>query len=54
MTISNPHNPSGRVWTREELSRIAKLTEKYGIFVISDEIHADFVAKEKGLSLIHI
>lgn len=48
MTISNPHNPSGRVWTREELSRIAKLTEKYGIFVISDEIHADFVAKEKG------
>lgn len=48
MTISNPHNPSGRVWSREELERIAKLAEKYGIFVVSDEIHADFIAKEKG------
>jgi len=48
MTISNPHNPSGRVWTREELAKVAELAEKYGAFVISDEIHADFIAKEKG------
>ena len=48
MTISNPHNPSGRVWTREELGRIAELAEKYGVFVVSDEIHADFIAKDKG------
>lgn len=47
MTISNPHNPSGRVWTREELERIAQLAEKYGIFLVSDEIHADFVSKER-------
>lgn len=48
MTISNPHNPSGRVWSREELGKIAELTEKYNVFVVSDEIHADFIAKEKG------
>lgn len=48
MTISNPHNPSGRVWTRDELAKVAELAEKYGAFVISDEIHADFIAKEKG------
>ncbi len=48
LTISNPHNPSGRIWSREELSRIAELAEKYGIFVVSDEIHADFIAKDKG------
>lgn len=46
--ISNPHNPSGRVWTKEELRRIAGLAEKYGAFVISDEIHADFISRETG------
>lgn len=48
LTISNPHNPTGRVWTREELARIAELAEKYNVYVISDEIHADLVSKDKG------
>lgn len=37
----NPHNPTGRVWRREELERIAAIAERYGLWVISDEIHCD-------------
>jgi len=39
----SPHNPGGRVWTRQELQTLAKIVQKYGIRVISDEIHADFI-----------
>ncbi|MDE7453125.1 MAG: pyridoxal phosphate-dependent aminotransferase [Clostridia bacterium] len=41
--LCNPHNPVGRVWTREELRRLGDVCLKHGVFVISDEIHADFV-----------
>ncbi len=41
MILCNPHNPGGRVWKKEELQRIASLCLKHGVFVISDEIHAD-------------
>ena len=41
--LCNPHNPVGRVWTREELEKVLRICEKYGVFVISDEIHADFI-----------
>lgn len=41
MILSNPHNPVGTVWGREELSRIAEICHKNGVTVISDEIHAD-------------
>ena len=41
--LCNPHNPVGRVWTREELLRLGDICEKYGVIVVSDEIHADFV-----------
>ncbi len=39
--LCNPHNPTGRVFTEEELERIAGLCEKYGVTIISDEIHCD-------------
>lgn len=39
--LSNPHNPGGRVWTPEELQKIAELAKKHGTMVISDEIHGD-------------
>lgn len=42
MLLCNPHNPTGRVWTREELRRIGGLCLKYNVFVISDEIHCEF------------
>ena len=41
--LCNPHNPVGRVWTKEELLRLGDICEKYGVIVVSDEIHADFV-----------
>lgn len=39
--LSNPHNPGGRVWTQEELAKIAEICYANGTLVISDEIHAD-------------
>ena len=41
MILCNPHNPVGRVWERDELQRIAELCLKYGVTVLSDEIHCD-------------
>lgn len=41
--LCSPHNPVGRVWTREELEKIADICIKYNVIVISDEIHEDFV-----------
>ncbi len=37
----NPHNPTGRMWTREELTRAAEIMERYNLWVVSDEIHCD-------------
>lgn len=45
--LCNPHNPVGRVWTKEELERLGDICLKHGVFVVSDEIHADFVFERK-------
>lgn len=39
----NPHNPSGRVWSEEELQRVAAIVEKNDLWIISDEIHCDLL-----------
>ena len=41
--LCNPHNPVGRVWTREELLRMGEICISNGVFVVSDEIHCEFV-----------
>jgi cysteine-S-conjugate beta-lyase len=41
--LCNPHNPGGRVWTKEELHRFASVCEKYNVTIISDEVHADMI-----------
>ena len=41
MIFCNPHNPVGRIWTREELSLVGALARKHGVTVISDEIHCE-------------
>ena len=41
LILSNPHNPGGIAWDKETLCRLASICHKYGIIVISDEIHAD-------------
>lgn len=43
LIISNPHNPVGRVWTKEELKTVGDICLKHNVVVISDEIHADLV-----------
>ena len=41
--LCNPHNPSGRVWTREELQRMYDICQKHGVKVVSDEIHCELI-----------
>jgi cystathionine beta-lyase len=41
--LCSPHNPTGRVWTREELTRMGEICVKHNVIVVSDEIHEDFV-----------
>jgi cystathionine beta-lyase len=41
--LCSPHNPVGRVWTREELIKLGDICVKHGVLVVSDEIHADFI-----------
>lgn len=43
LLLCNPHNPAGRVWTREELARIGEICQKNGVRVIADEIHCELV-----------
>lgn len=43
LLLCNPHNPAGRVWTREELLRIGEICQKHGVRVIADEIHCELV-----------
>lgn len=39
--LCSPHNPGGRIWTPAELKRMLEICQKYGVLVVSDEIHAD-------------
>ncbi|MDQ6421541.1 MalY/PatB family protein [Paenibacillus sp. LHD-117] len=41
LLLCSPHNPGGRVWEREELQRLGELCIRYGVTVVSDEIHCD-------------
>lgn len=45
--LCNPHNPVGRAWSEEELLRIIDICKRHNVFIISDEIHGDFVYNAK-------
>lgn len=45
--LCNPHNPVGRVWTKDELIKLGNICLKHNVIVVSDEIHADFSFKIK-------
>lgn len=49
--LCNPHNPSGRVWTKEELTRIGELCYQYNCLILSDEIHSDLILKNKHVPI---
>lgn len=48
LILCNPHNPAGKVWAGEELVKIGALCKKYGVTVLSDEIHCDLTEPNVG------
>lgn len=50
--LCSPHNPIGRVWTKNELDKIIKICKKYNVFIISDEVHCDFAWSIKHTCLL--
>ena len=52
LLLCNPHNPIGRVWTREELLRATQLADQYDVTIVSDEIHGDFIYEPHHLNSI--
>ena len=43
--LCNPHNPGGKVWSKEDLTKMAALCQQYNVLVLSDEIHSDLIFK---------
>lgn len=52
MLFCNPHNPVGRVWTYDEVFRVAQICERHGVLLVSDEIHGDLIMGERPLSSV--
>ena len=50
MLLCNPQNPGGKIWSHEDLAHVAELCRKYGVTVVSDEIHCDLT--EPGFSYV--
>lgn len=48
MILCNPHNPVGKIWDKDTLARVGELCKKYGVTVISDEIHCEFTVPGKS------
>lgn len=46
LLLCNPHNPAGRVWTKEELTRIGEICLRHDVLVVADEIHCELVYPE--------
>lgn len=52
--LCSPHNPTGRIWSKEELDKIIQLCKTYDVSIISDEIHADIqIGNRKHTTLLH-
>lgn len=45
--LCNPHNPTGRVWTPDEIKKVVDICLKHDVFVVSDEIHGDLIRSDK-------
>ncbi len=43
MILCSPHNPVGRVWTKEELTRVGEIVLKHGVLMVSDEVHCELL-----------
>ena len=54
MLFCSPHNPSGRIWTIEEINKIAKLCKENNIILISDEVHSEHIHIGKHYSMLSL
>jgi cystathionine beta-lyase len=52
--LCSPHNPVGRVWSRQELSRLGEICEKHDLLIVSDEIHCDLVYSWSGFTTMGV
>ena len=52
--LCSPHNPGGRVWTKNELQEVAKFAKKHDLVLVSDEIHHDLVYPNKNHTVMPI
>lgn len=53
LLLCSPHNPTGRIWTEEEMNHIIRLCKKYDVSIISDEIHMDIqIGNRKNIPLL--
>lgn len=52
--LCSPHNPVGKVWTEEELTKIIEICKKNNVFIISDEIHMDIVYNKKHIPIVSL
>src|SRR5699024_267682 len=48
LVFCNPHNPTGKVWTKEECEQIKEICERHDVFIVSDESHMGIVRSENG------
>lgn len=51
--LCSPHNPVGRVWTKDELDKIIDICKRNNVIIVSDEIHSDFVWEGKHTCLLN-
>lgn len=51
--LCSPHNPVGRVWTKNELDKIIDICKRNNVFIVSDEVHSDFVWEGKHICLLN-
>ena len=47
LLLCSPHNPTGRIWTIEEMNQMIRICKKYGVKIISDEIHMDIQLRDR-------
>lgn len=50
--LCSPHNPVGRVWSQKELDKIVEICKRNNVYIVSDEIHSDFVWQDKHTCLL--
>ncbi|WP_414046036.1 MalY/PatB family protein [Macrococcus equi] len=49
--LCNPHNPTGKVYSEQEIEKIIEICKKYDVYIVADEIHMDFVRRGKHITL---